>query len=347
MKSILKVTLFCFFITLLLFSCKSDKVHAPDVSNVKVDWKLMRYEQDLFKVDTNNMQASHTALKAKYPVFNYLYFKSVLPLTEDTTKLHAAIKGFLKDKDIIRLKDTTQLLFGDMQDFRTEMDYAYKYLKHYFPKARIGNVYTYISEFGYQRFIFNDGDKDAIGLGLDMFLGASYPYKNIDPTNPSFSAYLTRTFTKEHMVPKAVELIVDDMLRDIHNEKLIDFMINNGKKLYIMQKLLPYTNDSLIHEYNAKQMKWVKENELEIWSFFRDKNLMFDTDLMKINKYINPSPDAPGMPKEAPGKTANYIGLKIVQAYMDKYPQTSLQHLIEMKDTQKILELSKYKPSRF
>lgn len=65
-------------------------------------------------------------------------------------------------------------------------------------------------------------------------------------------------------------------------------------------------------------MDWVRNNELEIWSFFTEQNLIYETNVNRINKYINPSPDSPGMPADAPGQTANYIGYQMITAYMEK-----------------------------
>ena len=52
------------------------------------------------------------------------------------------------------------------------------------------------------------------------------------------------------------------------------------------------------------------------------------------------------MPDEAPGRTANYIGWQIVRAYMERYPSTTLKNLIDLKDSQMLMEKSKYKPKQ-
>jgi len=66
----------------------------------------------------------------------------------------------------------------------------------------------------------------------------------------------------------------------------------------------------------------------------------------KINKYINPSPHSPGMPPRAPGRTANYIGWKIINAYMQRFPETTFQDLVKMDDAQALLQKSRYKPKK-
>ncbi len=342
-KKYISIPIFAF--ALFTFSCKEEK-HIPNVDNVKIDLNVVRFDKELFSVDTMHMDESLAKLSNKYPAFYKLYFESVLPLATDSSKFQNVLKGFLNNQQIKKLHDTTELIMHDFATVEKEMQQAFRYIKHYDPKFQVPNVYTFISEYGMQRFIFEDGGKDGIGIGLDLFLGGSYPYKNFDPTNPNFSNYLTRTFNKENIVPKTVDLIIDGMVGNPEGNKMIDFMVHNGKKLYLKKLFLPTSNDSLIYDFTPEQTAWVKDNEQEIWSFLASQNLVFETIPMKIAKYINPAPNSPGMPELAPGGTANYIGLRIVEAYIKKFPQTSIQQLLEMKDAQKMMELANYKPKR-
>jgi hypothetical protein len=50
------------------------------------------------------------------------------------------------------------------------------------------------------------------------------------------------------------------------------------------------------------------------------------------------------MPKESPGKVGAWLGWQIINAYMKENPNTTLHQLIDLKDGQKILTSSKYKP---
>jgi len=99
-------------------------------------------------------------------------------------------------------------------------------------------------------------------------------------------------------------------------------------------------------EYTADQTEWVKSNELEMWAFFFDQELFYESNTMKINKYIQPSPTSPGMPEIAPGRTANYVGWQIVNAYMKRNSDTTLEELIQLRDSQEIMDKSRYKPKQ-
>ncbi len=76
------------------------------------------------------------------------------------------------------------------------------------------------------------------------------------------------------------------------------------------------------------------------------EDLFYVSDINKINKLVNPSPNSPGMPNAAPGRTANYLGWKIVEAYMERQSNYFIQDLVVEKDAQKILNISKFKPRR-
>lgn len=335
-----------FALSIIIFSCK-DEVKVPDVSNIKVNPQIIRFDTAFYHLDTNKIGGELTALQDSYPAFTKLYFTNILPLGKDTSKLLIdEVSSFLRNKQIRHLYDTTEQIMQDLPGYLKGIKPMLQYLKYYFPKYQEPNFYTFISEYGYQTFIFNDNQRDGIGIGLDMFLGEKYPYKVLDPQNPNYSEYLTRTYNKSHIVPKIADVIIDDLCGSVKGNKMIDYMVHNGKKLYLKKLILPHTNDTLIYEYSKGQLDWVKTNEQEIWSFFLDQNLMYETSINKINKYINASPNAPGMPKDAPGKTANYVGMKIIEAYMTKYPNTSIEQLIQLSDAQQVLEKSKYKPHR-
>ena len=113
-----------------------------------------------------------------------------------------------------------------------------------------------------------------------------------------------------------------------------------------MDHLLPYTQDSIIIEYTEDQLNWCDENQIQIWAYFLKEDLFYETDNNKINKLVNPAPNHPNMPPEAPGRTGNYIGWKIVEAFMQRQPDMTLSDLVAYEDEQKILEISKYKPRK-
>jgi len=331
---------------LIISSCRFDKgKNIPDVSNIDIDLKINRFEQDFFSIDTNNVSAGMTALEQKYPEFAPIFFENVLVAYDKRIAPDGPdkyIEGILKHKPLRKLYDTCQIVYKDFSSLEKDLTKTLKYYNHHFPEATVpSSVTTFISEFGYGGFIYGEDD---LAVGIEFFLGSDFPYLQWNQGNSNFSNFLTRSYNKDHLVSKTIAPLVNERVGSRQGNKLLQMMIINGKKRYILEQLLPHAPDSVVQEFSGKQIKWLEENESLIWAYFLEKNLLYSSRLKEIKKYVNPSPHSPGMPKEAPGNTGSWIGYKIVQSYMKQHPNVSLTDLIKMENEQKILELSKYKP---
>ncbi len=223
---------------------------------------------------------------------------------------------------------------------------AFRRIKYYYPKHNTPKVYAYFSGFKAQTSV-GDG---YFGIGLDLFLGANsrfYP-----ALTEVFPRYISRRFTPEHISSRVVEGIArEDMFAESDDNKtLLSKMIYSGKILYFMDRILPTVPDSVKIGFTDKQIKWCDENKAFVWGFMLDQNLLYETDLQKIQTYINEAPFTPQLgggletgSQSAP-KVGVWTGWQIVKQYMDKHPDVTLQQLMADNDAQKILNESKYRP---
>lgn len=332
-------------LSLLIQACQTDGDEAiPDVSDISVDFRIHRFEKALFGLDTLEMEASLARLKAEYPAFSQVYFDNILGSTDPRIAPMgeaAYLSGFLGHPSVRKLYDTTLVVYPSMEPYEEDFRSAFRFFHYYFPDEPVPDVTTFISEFSIAAFIY---ENNRLGVGLDMFLGNDFPYRSIDPTNPRFSDYLTRTFTPEHLVSKTLQPLVDDLTTPPASEKLLDLMIRNGKQLYLLDHLLPYAPDSILLEVSAAQADWLADNERNIWSYLLQEDLLYSSKWQDIRKYVEYSPSSPGMPAEAPGRTANYTGWRIISAYMLRHPETGMKEMLAMPDAQAILDAARYRP---
>ncbi len=337
------IYLFVAVIFILISSCESDKVKKiPDVSNIEIQLEVVRFEQILQQLDTNDIQTALAKLEQQYPEFSKVYFGNVLNIRKEwmpEDKYLDAVRGFLTFPSVRDLADTLDIVFQDFSTFQNQFNQAFRFYKYYFPHREVPTIYTYLSEYTIGAFV---ADPNILGIGLDFYLGEDY--RQYDPAY--FPQYIRRTMDKKHLVFRAIEALTNDLVGDPPGDRLIDLMIYNGKVHYIVDQLLPYTPDSIKLGYTGAQVKWVDENEPAIWAHFIAEDLLYSTEYKNIRKLVDHSPHSPGMPQEAPGRTANWMGWQIVKAYMERRPNASLTDLIEEEDAQKILEVSKYKPGR-
>ena len=337
-----------FAIILCTNACECGKgKHIPDLSGIPMEVKLRRFEQDLFGLDSNNLAPGLAKLTESYPEFAPVFFGQVLGSTDSTIAPEGHekyVRGFVAHPAVRKLYDTCQVVYPDLKWLEKDFRQAFQFYKYYFPTQPLsGEVVTYLSEYSIGGFLYGE---NSIGVGLDFYLGEKYPYQAISPENPNFSQYLTRTFNKEHIVEKSMQLLVEDLLGPVKGNRMLDHLIHNGKELYILDHLLPNAPDSVRLEYSQKQVKWCNENEANIWAYFFSEKLLYSTDYNTYRKFVEPSPDSPGMPEEAPGRTANWLGWQIVKSFMEKNPKTSMEQLMAIADAQFIMDKSKYRPKK-
>lgn len=320
-----------------LFSCKDDQ-HIPNVENIKVDWNFITFHLDQIQLSQNPLHLE--AVQEQYPVFSELFFNSVLPIS---ALGDSEIAEVFSDSSFIALLDTCVFIFEDLKSLEDQFDASFRFYSHYTGENHFPNIYTFVSGFAYQNFIFNDAHSDGLGIGLDMYIGRDFSYKSINPTNPTFSAFLTRYFDPQYLVRKSLLSWLDDKVPVASTSQLLDIIIRNGKIIYILDKILPNEPDDVILEWQPEQLDWCMSNEEELWTHLLKLNLLYSSNFTQFNKFVNPSPNVPGLPAEAPGGVANYIGWRIVQDYMFR-SGASMNELINEIDFQKIFQLSKYRP---
>lgn len=328
---------------IFLSNCGSDSSqNAPDVSDIKLDIKISRFDQDLFALDTGNLEAGMQQLAQKYPEMLPLFAVNIIhDMTNPDETPVQAVRGFLSAPEVRHLYDTVQQVYGDLRWLERDLTQMFKYYKYYFPEKPVPEVTAIISEFATDAFTAGDS---LCGIGLDMFLGENYPaYFSNENTAP---AYIRRQFQKDYITVRLAKAIAQNLADAPPGERLLDQMLHNGKMLYIVDCLLPAIPDSLKMGYTREQMEGSYANEQGVWARLLEQNLLYSTDARKLRKLVSPSPNAPVVFQEAPGEIGNWIGWQIVEAYMKRYPNTTMQELLNFSDAQKFLELSKYKPRR-
>ncbi len=324
---------------MLFFSCSDSK--KPDISDIKLDIKIERFDKDLYAGKGKNIESTDSLLYKKYGAF-YEDFIFKMVGNESYTRKEV-LQGLYEDKAYTDLNHEVDSVFPNLQQVENELTQTFKYVKYYYPKVQIPRFIGFLSGFSYQTPI---GDEYA-GIGLDMFLGKDSKFYGA--LVHSIPLYLSRRFTPEYIVPRVSEYYVRENLFKERDEdrSLLAKMIYNGKVLYFMDQIMPDNlPDSTKIGYTDKQLVWCKDFESEIWAFYLENNLLYETDYAKIQVYLSEGPFTPGLGENnasAP-KLGIWTGWQIVRQYMTENPDVTLQQLMADTDSQKILAKSKYKP---
>lgn len=329
---------------LLICSCEQPtrKRDKPDVSDIDVSVSLLRFDQDLFALDTADLEAGLNRLTAKYPDMLPLFAVNLIHDQTNPNETPAqAVRGFIGAPQVRQLYDTVQQAYGDLRWLEADLTQMFRYYKFYFPDKPVPQVVTMVSEFATDAFTYGDS---LCGIGLDLFLGENYPAYLADQER--FPAYLRRQFRREYIPVRLAKALVQNQAGDVAGDRLIDHMIHNGKQLYLVDLLLPDTPDTLKMGYTHTELAGCEANEAAVWARLLEQNLLYSTDIHNWRKLVMPSPNAPIVFQEAPGEVGNWMGWQIVRAYMRRHPQTTPEQLLNLTDAQQFLEQAKYKPKR-
>lgn len=336
-----------FFSTLLMIACscnqnskQAKKEIEVKASEIKIN--IVRFEKELFACNPDNLEADLAKLQQKYPIFYNIYYHQVLniPSAGDKSMQLSVMRDFITKKAMKGLYDTVMAKYNNLDFLNEDLKVLLTNYKSYFPKKVTPTVFTCISEFSYSVFTATDS---ILGISLDKYLGANYVYY---PAIFQEYTYMIPSFDKKYMTIDCANVLAANIVSPPSDKStLLDKMLAEGKILYTIQSLLPDKKLNDIIKYNDKQWKFCEQSEQQIWSYFLNQNLLYDTKFEQF-KYVKDGPSTYGMPKESPGKVGAWLGWKIIQAYMKENPNTTLQQLIELKDGQKILTASKYKPRK-
>ncbi len=324
-------------LSVIVISCGRNKLKI-NISDVEEEVSFVRYEQEFFSLGSGVDSARLAELHRKYPAFTDLFTYQIIRVGSpaDSTG-RGLIRDFLTDTVIQQSKKKVDDLFPGDPEFRKSIVRAFRYYRHYFPENPLPTIYTCIS--GFNESVFTA--QGIIGISLDKYLGSGYRYyplldipryrqrKMIPAMIPSDVMY-TWGMTEFPISPEATSLV--------------DHMVHEGKLLYFCEAMMPELADTLLTGYTASQLKWCERNEPQMWNYLIEHKLLFSTRQMDIVRYINDGPTTNGFPPESPARTGAWLGWRIVKAYMEQHPDTTLKQLMANTRYLEILNTSAYAP---
>ena len=331
-----------FIITICsLLSCNSNDT-SPDVSNIKIALTTQRFEKDLFALDTANFKINFDKLLTAYPSFGENFLYTILGAdpkwTADSTA--AYVKMFVTLHR--NVYDSAMVLYNNFSPYEKDIKKGLQYVKYYFPNFRVpGKIITYIGPLDGFGDIIAD---DAIIAGLQLHLGKNFSLYKSEQVQQTYPDYITSRFEPAYIAVNSLKNIVADLFPEKMDEKsLVQQMVEKGKRLFLLQKILPQQDEYTLIGYSKEQMKSAYENEKVIWDLFVQNNLLQTVDENVIKNYIGESPKTQELGEASPGNIGSFAGWQIVKKYMKKNPKITLQQLMAT-DADVIFQEAKYKP---
>jgi len=323
-------------VLLLLVACKTR--NTPDVSHIKVDVQIDRFEKAFFAIDTNNLPQGLAELRNAYPNFYPTFMRDILGINPKDTGTFSILKTILSGYR--SLNDTIQEKYSNLAWLKNELDYDFRYVKFYYPTYPVPRVITFMATLEAPGTILS---QQYLGIGLQQYVGKNFSGYQLAPIQEIYPAYISRRFDREYISANCMKAIVDDIYPDKSAARpLIEQIIEKGKQWFLLDHFAPDAADSVKTGFTQKQLDWVQENEGNIWPVIVKENL-YSIDPTTIQNYIGEAPYTQGMPQESPGNIGQWIGWRIVQKFADKNKKLSVQQVLQT-PAKTIFEEAAYRP---
>ena len=331
----------CGLLVVLGFWSCNNKGNDPDVSAIKVDIKLERFEKSFFAIDTNNIVQGLTKTHSEFHDFYPDFMQNILGVSGnpgDTTTL-SVTKNILRSYSSFAID--LEKKFSNTTPLENELKHDFQFVKYYFPDYRIPVLVTFIGPLDAPGVALT---RNRIAIGLQQYAGKDFQGYQSNEVQQMYPAYISRRFDPVYIPANCIKAVGDDLFPDKGTGKpLVEQMIEKGKQWWLLDKLMPTTADSLKTGYTQRQLKWCKENEGLIWNYFVTSENLETIEPDVIQNYIGESPTTQGMPQASPGNIGQWVGWQIVKKFVIENSSLNPREIMNT-PARKILTDAKYKP---
>lgn len=318
-----KIPALVFFSILLLASCREGDKTAEAVAKVPLELEILRFDREFAQSGPGELGA----LKEKYP---YL-FPGQYPDSVWVAKMADSLQ--------LELSTEVERTFGDFREEARGLESLFRHIKYYFPGHRPPTVVTLVSDVRYrERVLLTDS---LLLIGLDNYLGEDHRFYG------GLQRYIAESLDRRYLLSDVGSAFSKTVVHYPRERSFLSKMVHYGKELYLKDLLLPDLEDGQKIGYSQQDLQWARENEEQIWRYFVERDLLYDTDSDLERRFLDPAPFSKfglELDSESPGRLGRYMGWQIVRSYVDGHAP-GLQQLLEF-PADEIFKKSNYKPRK-
>lgn len=309
------------FLLFLCFACEKENELEKEIQKMDVEVEVVRFDQKIASAKPKDLPE----LKKDFPFL----FPKQYPDSLWAAKLSDTIQ--------LEIDQEVAKAFPDFSKEKDELHELFQHIKYYFPEFKSPTVITVTSEVDYEnKVVVADS---LLLISLDTYLGKEHFFYH------GIQEFLKKNFEPSQIIPDVAAAYAEQLVPRPEGRQFLDHMIYYGKILYLKDILIPNRSDAEKLGYTTEEMEWAKANEEQIWRYFVDNKLIFDTNSQLHGRFLYPAPFSKfylELDAESPDRLGQYIGWQVVRDFMKKNEVSVKQLLIT--DAEKIFKESNYKP---
>ena len=301
--------------SLVVYSCESSsdtsfsiKEEYPPVKINRMDIEIYRYpsmaadKQKAFNAEMESgISALLTMLNMGHPD-DSAYMKYVNS---------EAVKMFTPEVEDV---------FNDIADLENVLGGVKQNMKKELPHINMCEIYSIVSPYNQSIYIADS----TMLLALNHYLGVEH--KAYD----GFEEYIKKTKQAKYIPYDIVEATIGTFnpYETTGDEMVLSKVLFAGAIVEAKMRIVPEASLSLALGYDEKELEWVEDNQQQLWNALVSKELLYSTSYMDINQLLSLTPCSSILHPQAPGRVGRYLGYKIIRAYLEKNPSTTLSQLL-------------------
>ena len=309
--------------TILFFGCAKDTGIEKDINAVPITVEILRFDKLFGTAHLNDLPN----LKRSYPVFFPKQFHDTIWEMKMNDSLTQQLYVEVMKKYVSERK------------LKADLEGLFKHIKYYFSNFKTPNVVTANSDVDYRNKIFIADN--MLVISLDNYLGSDHFFYEGIPS------YVVENMKESQIISDVAAIYSQMYAPKIQSRTFLAQMIYYGRILYLKDLWLPTASDEVKIGYSQEKLKWIQENETEVWRNFVENEYLYSTNPKLITRFIDPAPFSKfylEIDNDSPGMVGRFIGWQIVKSYMDKN-NVGLDKLLTISE-EEIFKKSKYKPKK-
>ena len=313
-----------FLVAFTLFGCDNSGDIEKDISNIPIEVSVIRFDKQFANTSIDSLGS----LKEKFPMF----FSKRIPDSIWISRMQSPLHQEMAD-EILKI-------FPDQTNLVATLGPLFQHIKYYFPRFRVPTTVTLINDVDYQSRVIVASDTLLL-LSLDNYLGADHRYYS------DIKRYIVENLKASQIPSDVAKAYAQKYIAPPTKNTFLEQMIYFGKQLYLQELWLPNTSDASKIGYTDKQWQWAEDNQVDMWRYFVEKELLFSTDPGLTPRFISNAPFSKfylELDNESSPMAGRYLGWKIVRAFMKNNDITPQQLLVF--DAEALFKKSKYKPKK-
>lgn len=288
---------------------------------------VLRYDLAVMQLDTAHLQQELQKLSDSFPLY--------LAGADWENRMNLLrIKNFIEDPVVQLSYSKIQQQYAGSEKLGWQLAQIFNNTRKLFPDFKAPQVYTYISYLDFvNRIIYIDS---ALSIALDVYIDGNEAQMD----EIGIPRYMSRKLNAAHLNADVARVLGSSLIRQ-ERQSLLDHIVYEGKVVCFMEKVLPEESMEHIFGYDRTQLLWCKAHEKEVWQYIVKQNLLFETNPLKFRHFVNEGPFNPLL-EGAPARLAQYVGWRIVHAYLKKSGNDF--NTLLAADPQTVLQVSAYRP---